>query len=442
MKTEDCDADQELGREAGDVDGKDRREDTCGKGVASDCKNELGNKNLIKHILGLHDFQRCTPSYRLLSKDYPIPKASHRTKDDSKVLNDHLVAVTSGSKGRSFKYMRKNQYEYNLFRCEDDRFELDMLLQTVKAAISHVEQLIKKSDERRGPVPLEDHLTVLDFRCIESLYGDHGLEVMDALRSQASLALPIILVRLKQKEEEWARSQTDFNGIWAEIYAKNYHKSLDYQGFNFKQQDMKSLCTKALLAEIKEISDIKSKEDIAPQFSFNGKECHAIPHLEFEFPDPDIHDDIYQLVKYSCQQIYTREHSGKLMNIWTTCFEPILGIPSRPDEPEDAEDDLNAKESIAKCVDNRGRHGSSAGSCAENSTSRTDSNGIRVASFRDTVATSAGEVLPTSVEQISSSIDRSKENIGHDMESIPGSYYNFCNASHGKIFSPFISHIK
>ena len=67
---------------------------------------------------------------------------------------------------------------------------------------------------------------------------------MDVLRKNAPLALPVILTRLKQKQEEWARCRSDFNKVWAEIYAKNYHKSLDHRSFYFKQQDTKSLSTK------------------------------------------------------------------------------------------------------------------------------------------------------------------------------------------------------
>lgn len=67
---------------------------------------------------------------------------------------------------------------------------------------------------------------------------------MDVLKKNASLALPVILTRLKQKQEEWARCRSDFNKVWADIYAKNYHKSLDHRSFYFKQQDSKSLSTK------------------------------------------------------------------------------------------------------------------------------------------------------------------------------------------------------
>lgn len=96
----------------------------------------------------------------------------------------------------------------------------------------------------------------LNLRCIERLYGDHGLDVMDVLRKNGPLALPVILTRLKQKQEEWARCRSDFNKVWADIYAKNYHKSLDHRSFYFKQQDTKSLSTKGNLKLLIAVSTI------------------------------------------------------------------------------------------------------------------------------------------------------------------------------------------
>ena len=88
------------------------------------------------------------------------------------------------------------------------------------------------------------HCTAIHFRCIERIYGDHGLDVIDLLRKNVSVALPVILNRLKQKQEEWSKCRSDMNKVWAEVYAKNYHKSLDHRSFYFKQQDKKSLSTK------------------------------------------------------------------------------------------------------------------------------------------------------------------------------------------------------
>ena len=61
------------------------------------------------------------------------------------------------------------------------------------------------------------------------------------------------IFRLKAKEEEWREAQKNFNKVWREQNEKYYLKSLDHQGINFKQNDIKSLRSKALLNEIETI---------------------------------------------------------------------------------------------------------------------------------------------------------------------------------------------
>ena len=39
------------------------------------------------------------------------------------------------------QHMRKNQYEENLFRCEDDHYELDMAIETNASAIRAMQPL-------------------------------------------------------------------------------------------------------------------------------------------------------------------------------------------------------------------------------------------------------------------------------------------------------------
>lgn len=100
-------------------------------------------------------------------------------------------------------------------------------------------------DINDGRVLLFFHVA-LNLRCIERLYSDHGLDVMDILRKNPSHALPVVLTRLKQKQEEWNKCRSDFNKIWADIYSKNHYKSLDHRSFYFKQQDSKNLSTKGM----------------------------------------------------------------------------------------------------------------------------------------------------------------------------------------------------
>ncbi|KAI3704766.1 hypothetical protein L1987_74995 [Smallanthus sonchifolius] len=314
---------------------------------ASKEKDRFEEKYWGKSIqeLDLSNCQRCTPSYRLLPDDYPIPSVSQRSELGTQVLNDLWVSVTSGSEDYSFKHMRRNQYEESLFRCEDDRFELDMLLESASSTSKRAEELLNSINGcligSEGPIRIQDHFTALNLRCIERLYGDHGLEVMDTLRKNPSVALPVILLRLKQKQEEWTKCRSDFDKVWVDVYAKNHYKSLDHRSFYFKQQDSKNLSTKCLVTEIKEIKEKSQKDDDA-LLSIAAANRHSImPNLEFEFTDMDIHSDLFKLITYSCKEICTtNEQLHKVLSVWITFLEPMLGVPCFPPDYDDNVEDV------------------------------------------------------------------------------------------------------
>ncbi|KAL9230128.1 hypothetical protein vseg_005517 [Gypsophila vaccaria] len=281
--------------------------------------------------LDLSNCQRCTPSYRLLPPDYPIPTVSHRSELGAQLLNDYWVSVTSGSEDYSFKHMRRNQYEESLFKCEDDRYELDMLLETVRSTINKAEDLLNSINDGSvsgdAPIRIEEYFPSLNLRCIERLYGDHGLDVIDILHKNPALALPVILTRLKQKQEEWTKCRGDFNKVWDEVYAKNHFKSLDHRSFYFKQQDSKNLSTKSLVAEITEIKESLQKGDDMLVAVCAGNKRPLVSHFKFEYSDGDIHEDIYKLMKFSCEEVLpTKEQLNKVMRLWTTFLEPMLGV--------------------------------------------------------------------------------------------------------------------
>lgn len=82
-----------------------------------------------------------------------------------------------------------------------------------------------------------------------------------------------------------------------------------------------------------------------------GNRRPIIPHMEFEYPDSDIHEDLYQLIKYSCCEVCTNEQLDKVMKIWTTFLEPMLGVPSRSSQgTEDTEDVMKSKNQVSRSV--------------------------------------------------------------------------------------------
>lgn len=131
----------------------------------------------------------------------------------------------------------------------------------------------------------------------------------------------------------------------------------------------------ALLAEIREIFDNRSQEDDMLLSRVSGRRQPIVPHMEFDYPDPDIHEDLYQLIKYSCGEVCSSEQLDKVMKIWTTFLEPMLGVPSRPQGAEDTEDVQKARSDAVRTVNNivRKSDGSPAGSssvCKQSNASR------------------------------------------------------------------------
>ena len=71
-------------------------------------------------------------------------------------LNDEWVGVTRGTEDYSFKLMRRNQYEETLFRVEDDRFDLELLLdrnESVLKVCLLVTMLVVKCQPSWGCMP-------------------------------------------------------------------------------------------------------------------------------------------------------------------------------------------------------------------------------------------------------------------------------------------------
>ncbi len=80
--------------------------------------------------------------------------------------------------------MRKNQYEEALFRCEDDRYELDMVIECNSSAIRAMQplaqQLMNQGDaEDRASYRLPaGSLNAVQLRAVQRIYGGCGMWAM------------------------------------------------------------------------------------------------------------------------------------------------------------------------------------------------------------------------------------------------------------------------
>lgn len=118
-----------------------------------------------------------------------------------------------------FTSHKKTIHEDAMFKCEEERYEFDLNIESNLSVIQLLEPIAKKLHL----MPLEDrasfkllpglggYSTVIYKRVIKKVYdNDRGAEVIEALHQNPSVAVPIVLKRLKQKDEEWKRSQVAF----------------------------------------------------------------------------------------------------------------------------------------------------------------------------------------------------------------------------------------
>uniref|UniRef100_A0A8C4ZBZ6 SIN3 transcription regulator family member Ab n=1 Tax=Gadus morhua TaxID=8049 RepID=A0A8C4ZBZ6_GADMO len=239
--------------------------------------------------------KRLGSSYRALPKSYQQPKCTGRTQLCREVLNDTWVSFPSWSEDSTFVSSKKTQYEEHIYRCEDERFEMDVVLETNLATIRALETMQRRMSRMSAEEQLRFRLDntmggcseVIHRKAIQRIYGDKALDIIDGLKKSPAVCVPIVLKRLKMKEDEWREAQRGFNKIWREQNEKYYLKSLDHQGVNFKQNDTKVFRSKTLLSEIEMLYDERQER---------ASEEPSGPHLTLPYDDSQILEDAASLI--------------------------------------------------------------------------------------------------------------------------------------------------
>lgn len=92
------------------------------------------------------------------------------------------------------------------------------------------------------------------------------------------------------------------------------------------QADKKSLSTKGMLAEIRELSDKRRLTEEGPFVSPSRRGTVLALDMKFDVADRSVHDDAFSIIKYSTGEMNTPEQATKLTNFWVRFFEPFLGV--------------------------------------------------------------------------------------------------------------------
>ncbi|CCF55947.1 hypothetical protein KAFR_0A05120 [Kazachstania africana CBS 2517] len=320
-----------------------------------------GNPKIIenivheKHRLDLDLCEACGPSYKRLPKSDTFMPCSGRDDMCWEVLNDEWVGhPVWASEDSGFIAHRKNQYEETLFKIEEERHEYDYYIESNLRTIQTLEAIVNKisnmSEEEKKNFKLEPglgHTSLTIYKkVIRKVYDkERGFEIIDALHEHPAIAAPIVLKRLKQKDEEWRRAQREWNKVWRELEQKVYFKSLDHLGLTFKQADKKLLTIKQLISEI---SSIKVDQ--------NNKRIHWLTpkpksQLNFDIKDFEILFDILSLSEnfINHSSTYSTSDKERLNDFLKSFISLFFSVPLN--EINNALDKRNNQKNSEKVTD-------------------------------------------------------------------------------------------
>jgi len=190
-------------------------------------------------------------TYTKLPNDIPIPVSTGRNTRTASEINDLWFTVARGSEDCSYKAMRRNLYEEALFKCEDERFELDVAINNFTSCEEYLTAIHQKATRaaEQGEIYEIDERAFKSpkLKIIAKVYGESANIVMSKLESDPVQAIPIVLNRVIQQKQTLLYKKAEQNKIWKETCEKNFYKSLDLKVFYFKQLERKHINLKGNL---------------------------------------------------------------------------------------------------------------------------------------------------------------------------------------------------
>jgi len=240
------------------------------------------------------------------------------------VLNDEWVShPTWASEEAGFVAHKKNSFEEALHKSEEERHEYHVLLAGLERTIAVLEPICNRiedmSGEERANFRLRPDLggtcKAIYQRTIKKIYGRENFhELWQNLQECPTVAVPVVLHRLKTKDEEWRKLQREFARTWREVDSKNFYKSLDHQGITFKANDKKQITTRHFVGDIENV-----KAEQRKMWDQSGKKAFvhgSVGHqLEYIFHDTSVLIDSLKIVDSFLDRSQTQYSPQERRNI-------------------------------------------------------------------------------------------------------------------------------
>lgn len=139
----------------------------------------------------------------------------------------------------------KNTYEDQLFKIEDERFEIDVSIERFKAVRKWLEKMADPQTSDQVAITLLEKIK--KFPVIEIIYGTRSSEMFNGLKVWRRETASKIMERINEKLEVIKDTKSEFErGNWAQVADTCFHRSLDRKSFSIKYYDRKMALNKSI----------------------------------------------------------------------------------------------------------------------------------------------------------------------------------------------------
>jgi len=237
-----------------------------------------------------------------------------------------------------------------MHRCEDERYDFDLYITNNLLTIALLESIMAKMDKMTNdekskfklPPDLGSKSPSIYQKMVKKIYDkERGEEVILALQNSPAIAVPVVLKRLKQKNEEWKKAKKEWSKVWRELHNKNFFKSLDHRFLLIKQADKKNIAVKSLVHEIETLHAEQLKK----------RDSNATYQYSLAFKDATIFGDIKKIIRCYLRHCHSFNESDikriiKFLNEFIPKFFHIKNIEEDDDYDEDEDEDEEYNERL------------------------------------------------------------------------------------------------
>ena len=177
---------------------------TIGKSKQKFLFNKRNKKKSLSCYLDYGSCSQQGTSYRSVPRSYVPPTCTGRTQLCKEVLNDYCVLFPTFTDESSSVAAKKSVFEEHMYKIEDERFELDIVMEVNLSAIQALESvqlhMNTLTNEQLNNFQLDDYLggqsQVTQKQAVQRIYGERASEIIDGLKRNPRVAVPIVLKRL------------------------------------------------------------------------------------------------------------------------------------------------------------------------------------------------------------------------------------------------------